>query len=478
MADDDTTPLPAQAQTGLPGAAENAADITTAPPAADVLGPAAYGDKGWQQYQDLQRAGQQSGQPAPPPVPVPLPGDRNASGLNYLLGGGGAAAPSPLVNLFGGPGTAERAQNVVLQQQQQAQQIQMRKQQIAANGLTFLESMRKQNVPLALRAPMIQQWAAQQGLPIDPIQAAYIAQWGNDPQKYESHLLEQIRGGGPAATDAAHKWEELFSSDYNRMIAASDAARVDKAAADAEVAKATLAQRTAQLGPVGKTAYENAALQAANEGKPRGSDEFNKRVADILNQQKVAETKATTAARTAAGPVPVGTADKLAGYDVALDIIDQLKKMYEKGSPTDQERQSWLNRVKQEVQYKWGFEMPDNLDEDTALRSLGAITAGRAFIQGRPNQQLMTEIWKHTGQNPLVSPDQMRDRLKIMERQVRLSKNSLVNYTKSGRGELEASPAGAGSPGETGAPPEPNAPPTISKPSPSGRISAADFLSQ
>src|SRR5262249_48294513 len=120
-----------------------------------------------------------------------------------------------------------------------------------------------------------------------------------------------------------------------------------------------------------------------------------------LSPRGVEAARATAAgeaqhARSQAQPISPTAADKLSNFDTALDIIKQLNALYAKGSPTDQERQSWLARVKQELYYTWGFDQPDNLDEDTALRSLGAITAGRAFIQGRPNQQLMTEIWKHT----------------------------------------------------------------------------------
>lgn len=305
MADSDTPQLPAQAQTGLPGAAQQAADITQAPPATDVLGPAAYGDKGWQQYQDLQRAGQQSATPPPAPMPTPsptpsLPGDPSASGLNYLLGGGGAAMPSPLLDLLGGPGSAMKYQNQVMQQQQQAVQLQQKRQALAANGFAFLDSLRKQNVPLQLRAPMIQQWAAQQGMPIDPIQAAYIAQWGNDPKGYQEHLLHQIQAGGAGAIDAAEKWDGLFSNDYNRMVGASDAARIDKAKADAAAADAELKQRQAKQGPTVKSAYQGeraAAIQSlASEGNLTPNEaQIEQRRSDLANKEAQAKAAQVSA---------------------------------------------------------------------------------------------------------------------------------------------------------------------------------------
>jgi hypothetical protein len=205
---------------------------------------------------------------------------------------------------------------------------------------------------------------------------------------------------------------------------------------------------------------------------PSGAVALNPR---DIEQQRAAAAGKQTAARTAASP-PTGTIiDKLSNADQALDIIKQLKTLYEKGSPTDQDRQSWLNRVKQELAYTWGFDQPQNLDEDTALRSLGAVTAGRAFVQGRPNQQLMTEIWKHTGQNMLVSPDQMRDRIGIMERAVQMQKDRLIAYSKSGRGDLENVGAEVDVPGiERG---EPTGMPTIAGgASPPTATSLSDWL--
>jgi hypothetical protein len=284
MAEEDVNPqteLPPQANQPLPAAAADAGgaedqQVESAPTAANVVGPAAYGDKGWAQYQGLQAAGRQAPAPAVPTPATPqstLPGDPNASGLNYLLGGGGAAAPSPLMNLFGGPGTATKYQSGVMQQQQAVQKFQQQQQSMAIQGLDALDKMRTANVSPQVRVLMIQQLAASQGKPLTPAQAAYVDQLHNDPD-LANHLLLRIRAGADPNANQAQKDDALkATADYNSLFSADPAKQINalsdikKSSADADkaIADATTAQAKALAAP-GEAASKatSAALEVAS----------------------------------------------------------------------------------------------------------------------------------------------------------------------------------------------------------------------
>jgi len=128
-------------------------------------------------YEALRNAGRQSSQHGAPAAPTPapaaggippglLPGDPNASGLNYVLGGGGAAAPSPLADLFGGAGTNAKMQAGVLQRQAAVQEYQQRAQAMVSGDWKFLGDLRANNVPLPERAKVIYGYYQQQGRPV------------------------------------------------------------------------------------------------------------------------------------------------------------------------------------------------------------------------------------------------------------------------------------------------------------------------
>lgn len=496
MADETTPQLPSQAQTGLPGAAQAASDITTAPPAADVLGPAAYGDKGWQQYQDLQRAGQQAPvPPTPTPTPAALPGDPNASGLGYLLGAGGAAAPSPLMDLFGGQGSAMKFQNAAIQQQEQATALQQKRQALAANGFAFLDSLRKQNVPLSLRAPMIQQWAAQQGLPIDPIQASYIAQWGNDPQKYEDHLLEQLRGGGPAATEAAQKWSELFSGDYNRMIAASDAVRKDKAATDLIVAKAEAENRkaTGALAPP-KTAYQGERAAATESltkelGRTPNESEITSRIAQIAAESKAPPASSQkTLSQIDAALGPINKLESLIADPKYKNAVDHMGPQMTYTNPLtgatrslpftqDTEGSSHDNIAHPMNTMWWNYKQggQNMAPEDKELMAvLGTVSASgwQGLTSGIRNRAVIEDVKQHIPR-PWDEPGLVKEKINWIKQWYGDIKTGIAKSGKTFEDMLnnESGPnpmSGAGKP--TVAP--------TAKPAPTGRISAADFLSQ
>jgi hypothetical protein len=466
--------LPPQAPEPTTTAAD-VQDIAPAPTAADALLTANFGDKGAEQYNALRNAGRQApiGVPAGQSPLFGLSGAPSAEGAGNLIGAG-------LMGLAGHPEAGAEA----FQRQQTLALAKTR--EMRENASEFYTAL----LPAAfkqfpgrpdLAAAFLQNEAASRGIHINPAVAIKLNQDMIDGKLTPAQLDDEITHGDISTIerlgthakfidDLTKGRAEARAATSNAATAAEKArnAPTEEAAKANELAlKAAMHLRTAQRPPTtaelqtldagGLEAYQVPIPGAASgymwTTRPKGSGSATATLTgsavDAAKEKRVA---AEAAARRSEAPLPVSVIDKMSGYDTALDVISQLKKLYEKGSPTDQERQSWLNRVKQEVQYKWGFDMPDNLDEDTALRSLGAITAGRAFIQGRPNQQLMTEIWKHTGQNPLISPDQMRNRLGIMERQVNVQRDATKKYTQMGREDLAESETGAPKPTANAAP--------------------------
>lgn len=487
-------PTAGEAPPQAPAPVNTLADLATvtAPTPTEDLRTAAFGDQGAEQYARLAAAGQRptspglagiAGMPAAPAA-APSTSTPQPSDLMQLLGdvAMGAAGKSDDVAARG-----------VREQQLQIQQQNARQSQ-ASSDFDFLAKLK--NMPVQYRPGLIANYFNQQGRQIPPDMAAMIG----DQQILARMTSPEI--GDRVKTDPAFAQMYWFSMDkpeafasLNDTISQSHAqaekaiSEAQKAAAEAgatpgkvdadkEKAALDIAFKSRQVGRVstgdiealnalGYTMQESPVpgSPAAKQFTPVKKSEARPGAPDAyanLQKNKAATTAATTRARTAESPIPATVTDKLANFDNALDIINQLNALYAKGSPTDQARKSWLNRVQQEFRYQWGFDMPDNLDEDTALRSLGAITAGRAFIQGRPNQELMNEIWKHTGHNALVSPDQMRDRLKIMEHAVRRQRSSMIHYARSGRGSIddleEHEKAATGEPANTPTTPEAPAP--------------------
>jgi hypothetical protein len=263
----DTEPAPElPPEQPLPAAAADAAQIGPAPTPEETLLPAAYGDKGAQQYQALRAAGQQAPTPAPPTSVIPpgmLPGNPNVGGLQYVLGGGGAAAPSPLMDLFGGPGAAGKMQVQQLQRQQAVTKLQQERQSMAVQGLDFLEKLRTNNVPINVRVAMIQEMSARTGQPLTPAQSAYIAHLTNDPNLLD-HLATRIKNGD---VNAYAEYQSLFSGDPTKMISAADEIRKGHAEADKAVSEAAMAQaKEPYAGTEAKQKVDAAQLAITRQG--------------------------------------------------------------------------------------------------------------------------------------------------------------------------------------------------------------------
>ena len=461
-------------------------DIAPAAPAQDIVRTAAFGDQGAQQYQALVNAGTAGGAAnTPPPPPAPAAGPAGLAGMANMPvsaipvpPGSNPSSPiaNALISLSGGDPYKNDLERVRLMQEQQGMQIAAQR-EMRENASEFYTQL----VPSIFKAfpgrpdlaanTLVQQ-AAARGIQVDPTYLMKLNQDFTDGQMTPAQINAHIWDPNTPASTVMRlgPMADSLNKTFEAAAHASTAITQAQSAPAKEAATVAMHIRQAQRPP---TLEEGQSLDAAGMAAwtvpmpgvkgatmwvtgpksaiPQGANVFDPRAVESARAKAAGEQ---TAARTAAGPVPATITDKLSNFDLALDLIKQLKQLYVKGGPTDQERQSWLARVGQEFKYQWGFDQPDNLDEDTALRSLGAITAGRAFIQGRPNQQMMTEIWKHTGQNPLVSPQQMRDRLDIMDHAVTTQKQRMIDYAKSGRGDLDAvSDAEASATGHTGAGP-------------------------
>jgi hypothetical protein len=465
MADD--TQLPPQA-TGntLPGQAADAADIAPAPSAEDVVGPAAYGDAGWQNYQNLRDAGRAAPTPAPA-APAPAPAANplgNLAGFNPnptdVLGGAlmGLATGNPTAGIQAQNARLDR----VIKRQAALAEMQQRDQTIAINDATFVEKL--QNEPLDVRVSMIQAYAAKQGRNLTMAEARYIASIQPDHLEHTRLLAEQ----GDVTALATLK--ALFGGNPLDMVTAKN--DIAKRNAESQKAVDEAAKLHAEAPYFGKNAESESRLKGAQAGEAESrlkafedtperqagaeadaraaagdatmmhgtktrDDFINARVSDLKAQQaekiEVAKIRAQMMNKPLSNAMQKKVDEANDAYDLTTDILTLLK------DPTIRADRAQLSqRAGDMLKYRLGVTLPQGVDSLIALQSLLNITAATQFLHGMRNPQYITQyIMDHMPKT--VDPlDRMETKVENMRRFSARAIRNAYDLATSPAGERQA----------------------------------------